>query len=131
MKICSSLFCILLCLATSAAAGWQAGVAKIDITPTESVPLAGYSGTRMSQHVEHPIWIKALVLRDESGASSVIVTSDLVGLSTKMVDRIAERALAQHGIARERLILNYSHNHSCPVTEDVLGSSDSSARGLQ
>lgn len=120
MKIINALFIILLCLATHASAGWQAGVAKVDISPTESVPLAGYSGTRMSQRIDHPIWIKALVLRDDLGASSVIVTSDLVGLSTKMVDRIAKQALEKHGIARERLILNYSHNHSCPVTEDVL-----------
>lgn len=120
MRLMGAVVGMLLCLVTSASAGWQAGVAKVDITPTESVPLAGYSGTRMSQRIDHPIWIKALVLRDESGASSVIVTSDLVGLSTKMVDRIAARALEKHGIPRERLILNYSHNHSCPVTEDVL-----------
>ncbi|MDZ4289663.1 MAG: hypothetical protein U0984_16985 [Prosthecobacter sp.] len=105
----------------SALAAWQAGSAKVDITPTEPVPLAGYGGkTRMSERVEHPIWIKALALRDDSGATSVLVTSDLVGLSTKMVDRIAGAALKKHGITRERLILNYSHNHSCPVTEDVL-----------
>lgn len=120
MRLMGAVVGVLLCLVTSASAGWQAGVAKVDITPTESVPLAGYSGTRMSQRIVHPIWIKALVLRDESGVSSVIVTSDLVGLSTKMVDRIAARALEKHGIPRERLILNYSHNHSCPVTEDVL-----------
>jgi neutral ceramidase len=111
---------VLLCLSSSASAAWHAGVAKVDITPQESVPLAGYSGTRMSQRVEHPIWIKALALRDDSGASAVLVTSDLVGLSTKMVDRIATQAMEKHGIVRERLILNYSHNHSCPVTEDVL-----------
>ena len=29
-------------------------------------------------------------------------------------------AQAKHGVPRERLILNTSHNHSCPVTEDVL-----------
>jgi hypothetical protein len=74
----------------------------------------------MSQRVEHPIWVKALALRDDSGATSVLVTADLVGLSAKMVDRIANRAREKHGIARERLILNTSHNHSCPVTEDVL-----------
>ncbi len=112
---------LLLCLTSSTFAGWQAGVAKVDITPAESVPLAGYGGkTRMSERVEHPIWIKALALRDDSGATSVLVTADLVGLSTKMVERIAKPALEKHGIARERLILNTSHNHSCPVTEDVL-----------
>ncbi|MEQ1840607.1 MAG: hypothetical protein ABL994_09365, partial [Verrucomicrobiales bacterium] len=100
---------------------WEAGLARVDITPVESVPLAGYGGkTRMSERVDHPLWIKALALRDERGAVSVIVTADLVGLSDKMIARIAGSAAEKHQIARERLILNTSHNHSCPVTEDVL-----------
>lgn len=105
---------------TPASSQWFAGVAKVDITPSESVPLAGYSGTRMSQRIDHPIWIKALALRDEVGAISVIVTSDLVGLSTKMVDRITASAAERFKLPRQSLILNYSHNHSCPITEDVL-----------
>jgi len=104
-----------------AVAEWMAGIAKVDITPKESVPLAGYGGpTRMSQRVDHPIWLKALALKDSSGKTSVLVTADLVGLSQKMVQRIVDDALSQHGIARERLLLNASHNHSCPITEDVL-----------
>jgi hypothetical protein len=106
---------------TIASAAWQAGVAKADITPTELVPLAGYGGkTRMSERVEHAIWLKALALKDDAGAVSVIVTADLVGLSDKMIAVIAKNAAEKHGVARERLILNASHNHSCPVTEDVL-----------
>ncbi|MES2598453.1 MAG: hypothetical protein V4662_24170 [Verrucomicrobiota bacterium] len=112
---------VFLGLMNVASAAWQAGVAKVDITPKEPVPLAGYGGkTRMSQRVEHPIWLKALALRDDTGATSVLVTADLVGLSAKMVGRIAKQALEKHKIPRERLILNTSHNHSCPVTEDVL-----------
>lgn len=112
---------LLTCLSTIASAAWQAGVAKADITPTESVPLAGYGGkTRMSQRVEHPIWLKAMAIKDDSGTTSVLVTADLVGLSDKMIAVIAKASLEKHGIPRERLILNTSHNHSCPVTEDVL-----------
>jgi hypothetical protein len=74
----------------------------------------------MSHRVEHPIWLKALALKDDSGATSVLVTADLVGLSDRMIAVIAKSALEKHGIPRERLILNTSHNHSCPVTEDVL-----------
>lgn len=116
------LFCLtLLLLPLTTSAAWLAGAAKADITPTESVPLAGYGGkTRMSQRVEHPIWLKALALKDDSGTTSVLVTADLVGLSDKMVSIIAKTALEKHGIPRERLILNTSHNHSCPVTADVL-----------
>lgn len=99
----------------------QVGVAKADITPQESVPLAGYGGkTRMSQEIVHPIWLKAMAIRDELGQTSVLVTADLVGLSDKMVDIIAENALKKYQLPGERLILNTSHNHSCPVTEDVL-----------
>lgn len=102
-------------------AQWQAGVGKVDITPTEPVPLAGYGGkTRLPLRVVHPIWIKALALRDSAGMTSVLVTADLVGLSEAMVDLIARQALEKHGLPRERLLLNYSHNHSCPVTGDVL-----------
>jgi hypothetical protein len=74
----------------------------------------------MSQRVEHAIWLKALALKDDEGAVSVLVTADLVGLSDKMIAVIAKSAAEKHGVARERLILNASHNHSCPVTEDVL-----------
>lgn len=102
-------------------AAWHAGLAKVDITPREPVPLAGYGGkTRLSNRIEHPIWIKALALRDDAGSTAVLVTADLVGLSPKMVERISAMAKTKHGIARDRLILNTSHNHSCPVTEDVL-----------
>jgi hypothetical protein len=113
--------CFVVSMTHPSLGAWQAGCAKADITPAESVPLAGYGGkTRMSQRVEHPIWLKALALRDDSGATSVLVTADLVGLSDKMIARIAKNAADKHHIPRERLILNTSHNHSCPVTEDVL-----------
>ena len=121
MRTLFSIFAIFTVGVCSVHAGWEAGLAKVDITPTEPVPLAGYGGkTRMSNRIEHPIWIKALALKDETGAVSVIVTADLVGLSDKMIGRIAEVAQKKHGVTRDRLILNSSHNHSCPVTEDVL-----------
>lgn len=114
-------FLLLLSLYGGHGFAWEAGLAKVDITPAESVPLAGYGGkTRMSERIDHPLWIKALALRDDRGAVSVIITADLVGLSDKMIARIAGSAAEKHRLPRERLILNTSHNHSCPVTEDVL-----------
>ena len=105
-------FVFLLVTAQIASAAWKAGVARADITPCEPTPLAGYSGnTRMHVRVLHPIWIKALALTDEGGPAAVLVTSDLVGLSEKMISVIANNALTRYGIARERLILNASHNH--------------------
>ena len=120
-RLMSKIILASILLSRPALAQMQVGVAKSDITPVESVPLAGYGGkTRMSQEVVHPIWLKAIALRDEMGQTSVMVTADLVGLSDKMVDIIAKNAFEKYQLPRERLILNTSHNHSCPVTEDVL-----------
>ncbi len=121
----SSAYCRLVCLILLCCgpchAAWQAGLGRVDITPREPVPLAGYGGkTRLSQGVDHPIWLKALALRDERGQTLLWIGSDLVGLSQRMVERITADALAKHGLKREQLLLNCSHNHSCPVTEDVL-----------
>ena len=117
---CRALFCLLLG-AVSLPAEWMAGAAKVSITPREPVWLAGYANRdRPHEKVIQEIWVKALALRDGSGATSVIVTSDLVGLSVSMVEEIRRRALRASGVAAERLILNYSHNHSAPVTGDVL-----------
>ena len=52
-------------LSSPALAQWQVGVAKADISPVESVPLAGYGGkTRMSKEIIHPIWLKAVAIKD-------------------------------------------------------------------
>ena len=120
-KIKESYLIATLLFANPAAAQWQVGVAKADISPVESVPLAGYGGkTRMSKEIIHSIWLKALAIKDSKGETSVLVTADLVGLSNKMLAVIAGNAMEKYRIPRERLILNTSHNHSCPVTEDVL-----------
>jgi hypothetical protein len=98
-----------------AQAGFDAGVASVDITPKESVWLAGFaSRTKPSEAVESPLHAKALALRDETGKLWVIVTSDLIGIRRPVADAIAERCLAKYGVARDRLLLNASHVHSGP-----------------
>ncbi len=111
----------LACLGLPASAAWLAGAAKVNINPAEPIWLAGYGGReRPSDEILQDIWIKALALKDDTGAVSVITTADLVGLDTKTVETVSARVRAMHGIPRERLLFNYSHNHSCPVTGDVL-----------
>src|SRR5262249_4840078 len=101
-------------------AGWQAGTAVVDITPREPIWLAGYAArTRPSEAVRQPIHAKALALEDETGAVSVVVTADLVGIRREMMEPIAQRALRELHIAREHLLFNASHTHSAPVTGDL------------
>ncbi|MCC7193821.1 MAG: neutral/alkaline non-lysosomal ceramidase N-terminal domain-containing protein [Phycisphaeraceae bacterium] len=100
---------------------WKAGLAKVDITPTEPIWLAGWGfRTRTSQGVSQPIWVKALALRSGNDKPAVWVTADLLGLSQKMTAIIAARVQKKYGIDRSHLVLNASHSHSGPVTGDVL-----------
>jgi neutral ceramidase len=107
-----------LCAGTLQAA-WQAGAASVDITPNESIWLAGYaSRTKPSESVRQPIHAKALALRDDSGAVSVVVTLDLVGIRREWGEQVAERAAKELHIPRERILFNASHTHSAPVVGD-------------
>ena len=101
--------------------GWRAGVASVPITPKEPIWLAGYgSRERPSGEVLQDLHAKALALEDETGAVSVLVTIDLLGLSRRLSDQIADRAWQEFGLSRDRLGLNFSHTHSGPVAGDVL-----------
>jgi len=101
-------------------AAWQAGAAAVDITPTESIWLAGYAArTKPSESVRQPIHAKALALKDDTGAVSVIVTLDLVGIRRDIAEAIAERAGSKLQIPRERILFNASHTHSAPLVGDA------------
>jgi len=107
---------------TAPRAGWMAGVARVNITPREPIFMKGYgSRTKPSEGVRQDLYVKALALRDETGATSVLVTSDLHSYTRRMSDTIAEAAQKKYGLSRDRLILNGSHTHSGPaLTGEVL-----------
>jgi Neutral/alkaline non-lysosomal ceramidase, N-terminal len=106
------IFCLLPVIAQPA---WKAGVAKVSITPSQPIWMAGYDArTKPSEGVLQDIDAKALALQDDSGATTVLVTIDLVGVAPSITDGIVERA-RKLGIARERLLLNASHTHSAPA----------------
>jgi len=120
----------LFCLATTFAmllagvpadAAWQAGVARVDITPGEPIWLAGYaSRTHPSEGVRQRIFVKALALKDDKGAVTVLVTSDLLGFPREVSDSIAARVEKQFSLSRDRIAFNSSHTHSAPVIGHML-----------
>jgi hypothetical protein len=103
-------------LAGTGKLAWQAGVARIVVTPREPIFLKGYgSRTKPSEGVQQDLHVKALALRDDTGATSVLVTSDLHSWTRGMSDTVAETVRQRHGIPRERILFNGSHTHSGPA----------------
>src|SRR3954465_12125615 len=105
--------------AAEPSAGWKAGVARVDTTPTGPVRMAGYaSRTSPSRGVAHPLAAKALALADAKGHRAVLVTCDIINLRRALCDRVARRVEAEHGLPRADLALFASHTHAGPQPTD-------------
>jgi neutral ceramidase len=98
------------------AADFQAGVAKITITPPMPFWLTGYAArTKPADSVRMELWAKALALQDDQGGRAVIVTTDLIGLPSEISVTVAVRLAKSHGLKRSEILFNSSHTHAGPV----------------
>ena len=108
-------------MADSSESGWRAGVAAVDITPSEPIWLHGWGAREHeSEGIQQRIFAKALALEDPEGHRVLWVTTDLLGFSRDMADALASAACARHGISRADFMLNASHNHCGPCAGDIL-----------
>ena len=94
---------------------WQAGVAKIDITPSEPLRLSGYAARKdISVGISDPLHARALVLRHNNDDPLVIVSIDAIGITGDMTNRIAKAVQEGWEISRSRMVLAATHSHSAP-----------------
>ncbi|WP_372935291.1 neutral/alkaline non-lysosomal ceramidase N-terminal domain-containing protein [Mariniphaga sediminis] len=102
-------------------ASWKAGISRIEITPSQNMWMAGYaSRTHPSEGKIHDLWAKALFLEDSNGDTGVLITTDLLGFSKTLSDRIREKLQKEMGLTKAQVILNSSHTHSGPVLAEAL-----------
>lgn len=104
-----------------AAPAWRAGVATIDITPDRSLWMAGFAArTEASKGVALPLHAKALALESGNQPTAVLVTTDLLGLTARMTDRVASLVQRRHRLRRSDILFNASHTHCGPVVDEQL-----------
>ena len=81
------------CASAAGPKSWNAGLARVAITPEESVWMAGFAArSRPSEGVCEELYAKALALQDSTGQRSVLLTTDLVGIPGSVAKIVAERA---------------------------------------
>lgn len=93
------------------------GVGRADITPSYSVPLAGYGNTsaRMSTEVYDPQYSTCIAFTDESGETVLLYHNDL----TRTDDTVMafRPAISQAtGVPVDHIVISATHNHSAPDT---------------
>jgi neutral ceramidase len=95
---------------------WQAGVAKTNITPDQTMWMAGYAArTKPAEGKMTDLWAKALVIQDAAGSKCVLITLDLVGIDRALSVSICEKLQQKYLLKRAEIALNCSHTHSGPV----------------
>src|SRR5881409_3181730 len=100
---------------------WKAGLASVDITPTEPIWLAGYAArTHPSEGAVHPIYAKALALEDSRKNRLVIVTSDLLGFTRALSEPIARKLEQRFKLRRNEVLFTSSHTHTAPVVREYM-----------
>ena len=97
-------------------AAWKIGLARVKITPTEPVRMAGYgSRDHASTGVASELHAKALAIEDRNGQRAVIVTSDVIGFTAAFAEPVCRRIAERTGLDRSRILLNASHTHTGPT----------------
>lgn len=94
----------------------RAGIAKVDITPTESLFMGGYDETcRTGPSVGSygNIYIRALVF-DDSIRRLVFIETDIVSLPDKAYLSVRKMISEKTGIPLDNIILGCVHNHAAP-----------------
>ncbi len=77
---------------------WKAGVAKVSITPTEPVWMAGYAArTGPSDGVLVDLYARVLALGDAGSSRLIIVTLDLIEIPDALRESILGVAREKHG----------------------------------
>lgn len=91
------------------------GVAKIDITPNESLRLSGYAARQtVSAGVSQPIWAKALAIGDDEAGPALALTVDNVAVPDTVRDELLFRLQQKTAVRDETLAVCSTHTHSAP-----------------
>jgi hypothetical protein len=100
---------------------WQAGVAKVRITPDRPMWMSGYaSRTHPADGTTTELWAKALVIQDAGGHRALLVTLDLVGIDYDFSTQLCATLKEKYRLERRDIALCSSHTHSGPVVGRVL-----------
>ena len=97
------------------AAEFLAGVARVEVTPSEPIRLSGYAArSKPFEAVETPLHARALVLRDGEGPLRVLVSVDTIGFPGDLTVEISRLLKTKHQVERADLVISGTHSHTAP-----------------
>lgn len=119
MRLLVALAVVAVAFASPAAAAedasFEAGFAKVDVSPAEPVRLSGYGNRdHASEGSDTPLLVRAMALKAAGGETFVLVSFDTIGTPAAFTDDVARRLKVKYGVACERFVLCCTHSHTSP-----------------
>ena len=101
----------------STAKPWlKVGYGRVDITPTESIPLGGHgnSDTRLSTGYLDPLYLTCIAFTDSNDNTILLFSQDLLGANSKWTKPARTAISTATGIPADHIAFSGSHTHSAP-----------------
>ena len=96
---------------------FQAGFARLDITPPLGLHLSGYYETRVADGIRDPLYVSALAVGDGSRIA-ILLSLDVLGLSQETCDSCRALVASRTGVAADAVIITCTHIHTGPALTD-------------
>ncbi|MCZ2458122.1 MAG: neutral/alkaline non-lysosomal ceramidase N-terminal domain-containing protein [Chitinophagales bacterium] len=97
-------------------AGWKAGVASANITPTEPIWMGGFAfRDKPSEGITTDIWAKVLALEDRNQRRAVFIAIETSGVTKQIYDTLLKRLKAAYNLSNDQIVINSSHTHTGPA----------------
>jgi len=104
----------------SSNAVYEAGAARVDVTPPVGIRLIGYAVREgVSLGVDEPLTLTALALRSQ-GTTIVLISLDACLVYIPFARKFREQCAQSIGISAEHILLNFSHTHAAPATDGYM-----------
>lgn len=97
----------------------KVGYARVDISPTASVPLTGYGDTdsRFSKFILDPIYATCIAFTDESDNTVLLFHMDLCGSDATVIGMARASISRATGLPVGNIMVSATHNHSSPAIQ--------------
>lgn len=106
---------------TDGKALWQAGIARVDVTPPIGVWLCGFGGRkRPAEGVHDPLYVTAAVF-ERSGIKVAVVSCDVLSIDAVDAKRVRDSIAKATEITPENILLHATHTHAGPITSGMRG----------
>ena len=95
---------------------FSVGFSRIDITPEQAVPMAGYGNPtqRLSQNIQDYLYATSIAVNDGQGNTVVFLSLDLQRASDFIVQALRPKLAQATGLPENAFQITGTHTHSAP-----------------